>query len=308
MTISEAILGKVAYRVSQRRDERRHLSRRLLYQSLAIMNATTKLLMVAGARPNFMKVAPLLKAAGDYNSAPNNGAPNLECRLVHTGQHYDAQMSSVFFRELGIPEPDINLEVGSGTHAIQTANVMLKFETVCTDYKPDWVVVVGVVNAIMAELCDLSNTLPVVFPMHPRTRKMLTTFHIDGASSPRFQIIDPVGYHDSLCLAEKARLVLTDSGGLQEETTFFQTPCLTLRPNTERPVTITLGSNRLTDLNRLHSDLAEGLNATSRRGKIPPLWDGRAGERCLTAMLEASSRQPEVFRNHSANGPRGHPV
>jgi len=409
MTISEAILGKVAYRVSQRRDERRHLSRRLLYQSLAIMNATTKLLMVAGARPNFMKVAPLLKAAGDYNSAPNNGAPNLECRLVHTGQHYDAQMSSVFFRELGIPEPDINLEVGSGTHAIQTANVMLKFETVCTDYKPDWVVVVGDVNstmactlvaakcgirvahveaglrsfdrtmpeeinrivtdavadllltpssdadenlkkegipagrirlvgnvmvdslianlpkargssilgklgvteknfvyvtlhrpsnvdnqvnlsAIMAELCDLSNTLPVVFPMHPRTRKMLTTFHIDGASSPRFQIIDPVGYHDSLCLAEKARLVLTDSGGLQEETTFFQTPCLTLRPNTERPVTITLGSNRLTDLNRLHSDLAEGLNATSRRGKIPPLWDGRAGERCLTAMLEASSR------------------
>ena len=84
--------------------------------------------------------------------------------------------------------------------------------------------------------------------------------------------------------------MLTDSGGLQEETTFFQTPCLTLRPNTERPVTVTLGSNRLTDLNRLHSDLAEGLNATSRRGKIPPLWDGRAGERCLTAMLEASSR------------------
>jgi len=373
------------------------------------MNATMKLLMVAGARPNFMKVAPLLKAAGDYNSARIDGAPNLECRLVHTGQHYDAQMSSVFFRELGIPEPDINLEVGSGTHAIQTANVMLKFETVCTDYKPDWVVVVGDVNstmactlvaakcwirvahveaglrsfdrtmpeeinrivtdavadllltpssdadenlkkegipagrirlvgnvmvdslianlpkargssilgklgvteknfvyvtlhrpsnvdnqvnlsAIIAELCDLSNTLPVVFPMHPRTRKMLTTFRIDGASSPRFQIIDPVGYHDSLCLAEKARLVLTDSGGLQEETTFFQTPCLTLRPNTERPVTITLGSNRLTDLNRLHSDLAEGLNATCRRGKIPPLWDGRAGERCLTAMLEASSR------------------
>ena len=97
-----------------------------------------------------MKVAPLLKAAGDYNSARNNGAPNLECRLVHTGQHYDAQMSSVFFRELGIPEPDINLEVGSGTHAIQTANVMLKFETVCTDYKPDWVVVVGDVNSTMA--------------------------------------------------------------------------------------------------------------------------------------------------------------
>src|SRR5438046_7803575 len=114
------------------------------------MNATLKLLVVAGARPNFMKVAPLLKAAGDYNSARNNGAPNLECRLVHTGQHYDAQMSAVFFRELGIPEPDINLEVGSGTHAIQTANVMLKFETVCTDYKPDWVVVGGDVNSTMA--------------------------------------------------------------------------------------------------------------------------------------------------------------
>src|SRR2546430_12807378 len=143
MTISEAILGKVAYRVSQGRDERRHLSRRLLYQSLAIMNATTKLLMVAGARPNFMKVAPLLKAAGDYNSAPNNGAPNLECRLVHTGQHYDAQMSSVFFRELGVPQPDINLEEGSRTLASQTPHSTHQFETASPHYRPDGVVVCG---------------------------------------------------------------------------------------------------------------------------------------------------------------------
>jgi UDP-N-acetylglucosamine 2-epimerase (non-hydrolysing) len=371
------------------------------------MNDPLKLIVVAGARPNFMKVAPLLRAAREHNQARQNGDPAVECRLVHTGQHYDAKMSDVFFRELGIPQPDVNLEVGSGTHAVQTAQVMLKFEPVCADYHPDWVVVVGDVNstvactlvaakhgvkvahveaglrsfdrsmpeeinrivtdsladllltpsqdandnlrkegvaedrirlvgnimidsllanlpkaresqilkslgvakqgfvfvtlhrpsnvddrncldAIMKELRELSTRLPVVFPIHPRTRKMLGTFHIDASSSPQFQLIDPVGYHDSLCLAENAKLVLTDSGGLQEETTFFKTPCLTLRPNTERPVTVTLGSNRLTDLERLHSDLERVLNGKSDLGRIPPFWDGKAGHRCLEAMIEAS--------------------
>lgn len=371
-----------------------------------MMNSTLKLLVIAGARPNFMKVAPLLKAVASYNLARRNGDSLIEARLLHTGQHYDEKMSEVFFRELGIAVPDVNLEVGSGTHAVQTANIMLKIEPVCQDYRPDWVVVVGDVNSTMActlvaaklgikvahveaglrsfdrtmpeeinrlvtdslanllltpsadadenlkregipaekirlvgnimidslvenlaqarrspvmqqlhleprrfvyvtlhrpsnvddeaslasimrELRALSARLPIVFPIHPRTRKMLATFGIDAASTPRFHILDPIGYHDSLCLAETAKLVLTDSGGLQEETTFFQTPCLTLRPNTERPVTVTLGSNRLTHLGQLPSDLNAALNGTPQRGQIPPLWDGKAGERCVQAMLNA---------------------
>ena len=372
------------------------------------MSNIFKLLVVAGARPNFMKIAPLLKAAVSYNQTLKDGGRRVECRLVHTGQHYDAKMSDVFFRELGIPTPDVNLEVGSGSHAVQTANVMLKFEPVCLDYQPDWVVVVGDVNstmactlvaaklgikvahveaglrsfdrtmpeeinrivtdgladllltpsvdgdenlkregvstdrirmvgnimidslianlerarksriieslgvepknyvfvtlhrpsnvdrqpdltAIMAELRRLSGRIPIVFPMHPRTRKMLETFQIDATSSPQFQIIDPVGYHDSLCLAEKARFVLTDSGGLQEETTYFQTPCLTLRPNTERPVTVTVGSNQLTTLSRLRTDIDVIMAGVAGRGQIPQLWDGKAGERCLQAMIEATA-------------------
>jgi len=373
------------------------------------MNAKLKVMVVAGARPNFMKIAPLLHAAAKHNEIFMNGSPLVECFLVHTGQHYDAKMSDVFFRELKIPAPDVNLEVGSGTHAVQTANVMLKFEPVCAGYKPDWIVVVGDVNstvactlvaakhrikvahieaglrsfdrsmpeevnrivtdaladllltpssdadenlrregvpaarirlvgnimidslisnldraqeskileslgakrkgfafvtlhrpsnvddessltAIMRELRKLSARLPIVFPMHPRTRKMLSEFHIDASSGPRFHIIDPVGYHDSLCLAKSARLVLTDSGGLQEETTFFQTPCLTLRPNTERPVTVTPGSNRLTELSRLSCDLSDAMEGKSIKGQIPPLWDGKAGERCLRAIVEWSEQ------------------
>jgi len=355
-----------------------------------------------------MKVAPLIRAVAAHNRTGMNGERMIEHRLVHTGQHYDARMSDVFFKELEIPAPDVNLEVGSGTHAAQTANVMLKFEPVCEEYGPDWLVVVGDVNstmactlvaakcgikvahveaglrsrdrsmpeeinrlvtdaladllltpsadadenlrregvpasqirlvgnimidslvanlararessvlktlgvgakqfafvtlhrpsnvddkdnlrAIMAELHRLSADLPVVFPMHPRTRKMLASFQIEFAGNPRLKIIDPVGYHDSLCLAESARLVVTDSGGLQEETTYFQTPCLTLRPNTERPVTVTLGSNKLTGLDRLHSDLVEALGANPRKCRIPPLWDGRTGERCVRALLDASA-------------------
>src|SRR5271157_3121168 len=115
-----------------------------------IKKSKIKLLLIAGARPNFMKIAPLLKAAAAHNFRRNNGEPLLECRIVHTGQHYDSKMSEVFFRELGIPSPDANLEVGSSSHAVQTANVMLKFEPVCQEYSPDWVVVVGDVNSTMA--------------------------------------------------------------------------------------------------------------------------------------------------------------
>jgi UDP-N-acetylglucosamine 2-epimerase (non-hydrolysing) len=327
----------------------------------------------------------------------------LNCSLVHTGQHYDQKMSDIFFEELGIPAPDVNLGVGSGSHAVQTANIMIKFESVCLELKPDWVVVVGDVNSTMActlvcsklgikvahveaglrsfdrtmpeeinrivtdsladllltpssdadenlkqegipgskiqlvgnvmidalasnlrqarnsgilrqlglqkkkfvyvtlhrpsnvdapanlksiisELRHLASQLPIVFPMHPRTHKMLTQFGIVPAADGALKILEPVGYHDSICLTECARLVLTDSGGLQEESTYFRTPCLTLRPNTERPVTITLGSNRLTNPTRLSADIREVLSGKEELGQIPPLWDGKAAERIVQAL------------------------
>jgi UDP-N-acetylglucosamine 2-epimerase (non-hydrolysing) len=373
------------------------------------MRRTIKLLIVAGARPNFMKVAPLIKAIQVRNSGEKDNGAQLAFRLVHTGQHYDEKMSDVFFGELGIPAPDINLGVGSGSHAVQTANVMSKFEPVCEREAPDWVVVVGDVNStmactlvcakmgvkvahveaglrsfdrtmpeevnrivtdalgdllltpsadaddnlrhegipdekirlvgnimidtlmenldkarrrdilktlelkannfvyvtlhrpsnvdrkeslseIMAELVRLSDQMPVAFPMHPRTRRMLSEFGISVTESTGLKILDPVGYHDSLYLTERARFVLTDSGGLQEESTFFRTPCLTLRPNTERPVTVNLGSNRLTSVPRLRSDIEQVLGMPERVGTIPPLWDGQTAKRTLEQILSASAK------------------
>jgi UDP-N-acetylglucosamine 2-epimerase (non-hydrolysing) len=370
----------------------------------AVKKIVLKILIIAGARPNFMKVAPIIKAITAHNLQRREDDV-LKFSLVHTGQHYDQKMSDIFFEELGIPAPDINLGVGSGSHAIQTANVMTKFEPVCLEQKPDWVVVVGDVNSTMActlvcsklgikvahveaglrsfdrtmpeeinrivtdSLADLLLTpsldadenlkregipeskiklvgnvmidalaanlqqarssgilkklglqkkafayvtlhrpsnvddpanlnsimsglnrlagqLPVVFPMHPRTQKMLAQFGISPLANGTMKILEPVGYHDSICLTESARLVLTDSGGLQEESTYFRTPCLTLRPNTERPVTITLGSNRLTQPDRLSSDIQEILNGNVELGQVPPLWDGKAAERIVQALLE----------------------
>jgi UDP-N-acetylglucosamine 2-epimerase (non-hydrolysing) len=363
-----------------------------------------RILVIAGARPNFMKVAPIMKAAAEHNSTNLNGEPMIDARLVHTGQHYDDAMSNVFFRELGIRPPDVNLGVGSGSHAAQTAKIMTGFETVCEQEKPDWVVVVGDVNstmactlvcskmgirvahveaglrsfdrtmpeevnrivtdsladllltpspdadenlkregvadvkiklvgnvmidtlianlaqarqspvlqkhglpkggfvyvtlhrpsnvdhqeslsAILVHLKQLARLLPVVFPMHPRTRKMCAQFCIDLDHDAGLKVLDPIGYHDSICLTENARLVLTDSGGLQEESTFFRTPCLTLRPNTERPITITLGSNKLTRMERLAADIAEVLGCEHRFGQIPPLWDGHAASRVIQSLL-----------------------
>ncbi len=367
-----------------------------------------KIIVVAGARPNFMKVSPLLKRIAEFNAGREANADRLAALLVHTGQHYDANMSEVFFRELGIPQPDINLGAGSGSHAVQTAHILTGFETVCETEKPDWVVVVGDVNSTMActlvgakmgirvahieaglrsydrtmpeeinrlvtdaladmlltpsadagenllregaapdkikfvgnimidSLLDnlpqarssgilarlklepsrfvyvtlhrpanvderdnlaaiwtalkrLSRTIPVVCPVHPRTRKKLEDFGLPSRSEEHFALLEPLGYQASLCLTENARVVLTDSGGLQEEATFFRTPCLTLRPNTERPVTVTIGSNRLTKIERLPADVDEALQGPERRGQIPPLWDGRTAERTLRHLLEASS-------------------
>jgi UDP-N-acetylglucosamine 2-epimerase (non-hydrolysing) len=359
-----------------------------------------KVLIIAGARPNFMKIAPLIKAIEARNQQESGV---IDWRLVHTGQHYDAKMSHIFFGELGIPAPDVNLNVGSGTHAIQTANIMKEFEPVCVNERPDWVVVVGDVNStaacslvaaklgikvahveaglrsydrtmpeeinrlvtdtladllftpsadadenlkregiasskialvgnimidavvsnlerarksrvlqdhkaekgnfayvtlhrpsnvddavslgsIMFELNRLAAQMPVVFPMHPRTRKMCSEFGVSCDQSNRLKVLDPIGYHDSLYLAENARFVLTDSGGLQEETTFFRTPCLTLRPNTERPITISMGSNRLTRTETLSTDIEKILSGPAKLGEIPPLWDGRAAQRIVATF------------------------
>jgi len=131
----------------------------------------------------------------------------------------------------------------------------------------------------------------VVFPMHPRTRKMLSDFGISVRPRSELEtliILAPIGYHDSLFLTENARIVLTDSGGLQEESTYFQTPCLTLRPNTERPVTVTVGSNKLTSLETLGQDIEEVLSEDRAKGKIPPLWDGHTAARLVSALVEAS--------------------
>ncbi|MBP7828250.1 MAG: UDP-N-acetylglucosamine 2-epimerase, partial [Verrucomicrobia bacterium] len=144
-------------------------------------------------------------------------------------------------------------------------------------------------GAIMRELTRLAQRLPVVFPMHPRTRKMLAEYGITGAGDGALKIIEPVGYHDSLCLTENARLVLTDSGGLQEESTWFRTPCLTLRPNTERPVTVTLGSNRLTTVERLRADFEAALNGAAKTGTIPPLWDGQTAARILAVLASPTA-------------------
>jgi UDP-N-acetylglucosamine 2-epimerase (non-hydrolysing) len=361
------------------------------------MMPKVKILVVAGARPNFIKVAPLINAIRQRHSE------SLDCCLVHTGQHYDDRMSKIFFDELGIPAPDINLGVGSGSHAGQTASVMTRFEPVCESQRPDWVVVVGDVNstmactlvaakigvrvahveaglrsfdrtmpeeinrivtdsladvlltpsidanenlrregipdskielvgnimidalvanlekarasrlletlgidknrliyvtlhrpcnvddqtnlaAMIAELRRLAREFFVVFPMHPRTRKMCARFGISVNREGGLRIIEPIGYHDSLSLTELARLVLTDSGGLQEEATYFRTPCLTLRPNTERPVTITSGSNRLTSLDRLGLDVTEILKREPRFGSVPPLWDGHTAQRIVDIL------------------------
>jgi UDP-N-acetylglucosamine 2-epimerase (non-hydrolysing) len=363
-----------------------------------------KVINVVGARPNFMKVAPLVEAmrrrAGEF-------APT----VLHTGQHYDERMSDAFFRDLGLPLPDVHLGVGSASHAQQTAAVMQKFEPVVLEHKPDWVLVVGDVNSTLAcalvcsklgvrvahveaglrsrdrtmpeeinrivtdQLSDLLLTpsmdadrnllaegipperirfvgnvmidslfkqleraetsrvreelevagmdyavvtlhrpsnvdepevlgrilsalarigerLPVVFPIHPRTRKNLAEFGLLDKleRGSRVRLTEPLGYLDFLHLYSGARLVLTDSGGIQEETTALGIPCLTLRENTERPVTVELGTNRVvgTDPEKITGEAWEAL-ARDRGGapRVPPLWDGHAAERILDALLEA---------------------
>lgn len=351
------------------------------------------ILHVVGARPNFMKVAPVLHALSKRAGVRQT--------LVHTGQHYDANMSDVFFEQLGIPAPDVNLGVGAGSHARQTAEIMSRFEPVVTERKPDIVLVYGDVNStvaaalvcakllvrvghveaglrsfdrsmpeeinrlvtdqlsdllftpsedadanlqregiqagkihrvgnvmidslirllpaaekcsvdglperyalvtlhrpsnvdssvalkgILESLMDVNRELGIVFPAHPRTRQRIQEFGLDAQ---QLRILDPLPYVDFLALQKRASVVITDSGGIQEETTYLGVPCLTLRENTERPVTVTLGSNVLVgqDANKLKSELQKILRGQAKRSTVPPLWDGSASERVADIVLRA---------------------
>lgn len=356
------------------------------------------ILHVIGARPNFMKVAPVMGALSAYAAVHQT--------LVHTGQHYDVNMSDVFFQQLGLPEPDANLGVGSGSHAEQTAQVMLRFEDVVLTQQPDLVLVYGDVNSTLAaslvcaklgirvghveaglrafdrtmpeeinrvltdQLADLlftpssdgdenlmregidpqkvhlvgnvmidtlirllpsamstwresqwcewegrryvlttlhrpsnvddpemlqallntlgeiSREIPVIFPLHPRTRQRFdSTAYI--ARFPQVHLAQPLGYLEFLALQKFATAVITDSGGVQEETTYLGIPCLTVRNNTERPVTVTVGTNILVgqDMQRLLREVGQILSGGGKRGQIPPLWDGCAGERIAAVIV-----------------------
>jgi UDP-N-acetylglucosamine 2-epimerase (non-hydrolysing) len=364
------------------------------------MTERLPLYLVAGARPNFVKLAPLVKKLEEARLADQQSLP---FQIVHTGQHYDDSLSQSFFRTLGIPQPEINLEVGSGTHAAQTARILERFERLLLDKPARAVVVFGDVNSTLAcavtcsklqtplvhveaglrsfdrtmpeeinrivtdVLADLllvsedsglanlaregipaskihlvgnimidslqqalpaalqrraherlglapgeyalltlhrpsnvddpvtlalllrlfdqiADQLPVIFPIHPRTQKLIAG--LDGEKQPRnpaFRQVAPVDYIDSLCLQKHARLVLTDSGGMQEETTILNTPCLTLRENTERPVTVALGTSTLvgSDPQRILAALQDVLEGRYKQAQPIPLWDGQTAGRIV---------------------------
>jgi len=368
-----------------------------------------KVVNVVGARPNFMKIAPIIRAM-------EARCDEISQSLVHTGQHYDEMMSESFFRDLDIPAPEINLNTGSGSHAEQTAAVMLSFEPVLRQMRPDWVFVTGDVNSTLASalvagkmkinvahveaglrsfdwtmpeelnrvltdrisellftpspeadenllregiephrivrvgnvmidtlyhqlesagrseiletlaleprsfavvtlhrpasvdepatlqnlfsaLAEIGRELPVVFPAHPRTQARMREFGIQPVKEVR--VIDPLGYLDFLKLWSNSRLVLTDSGGLQEETTTLAIPCLTLRDNTERPITIIQGTNHLVGLERerivtIARKVLRG--EFENKGSRPELWDGHAAERIVDALIERTGNvQPQLL-------------
>lgn len=372
-----------------------------------------KVINIVGARPNFMKIAPIIEAMNRYPG-------EIEHVLVHTGQHYDEKMSKAFFEDLGMPKPDIDLGVGSGSHAEQTARVMVAFEQVCLKVRPDLVLVVGDVNSTMActitakklgikvahveaglrsrdmgmpeeinrlctdVLCDylfttdhfadenlraegiaaekivfvgnvmidtllkhremagrldvtgrlgvakgeyatltmhrpsnvddkavlegilrvlqqISKTLPIIFPIHPRTRKTVEKFGLahylsNGPEVAGIWATAPLGYLEFLHLNMHARLVLTDSGGLQEETTVLGVPCLTLRANTERPITCEVGTNAIVgnDPALILAAAEEILAGHCRAGSVPEKWDGQAAERIVDWLVRNGCRKNQA--------------
>jgi UDP-N-acetylglucosamine 2-epimerase (non-hydrolysing) len=365
------------------------------------------ILCISGARPNFMKIAPIMHA---FAAAPNP----LPARLVHTGQHYDHAMKDTFFRDLGIPVPDVDLEVGSGSHAVQTAEVMKRFEPVVDAERPAAVLVVGDVNSTIAcalvavkkgipvvhveaglrsfdrgmpeeinrvltdqisdflftteqdartnllregiaedrihfvgnvmidslranlpravppetvfarhdwqagrdetgfalvtlhrpsnvddpetlgrllnVLRETSERVAVVFAVHPRTQVRIQANGQDAIlNSPQILVCPPLPYLETLGLMSKARVVMTDSGGMQEETTALGVPCLTLRENTERPITVTEGTNTVvgTDTDRILTVLRDVFATGGKRGRVPPLWDGKSATRIADVLRNA---------------------
>ncbi len=373
------------------------------------LSPVIKLLSVVGARPNFMKIAPVIGELRKF--------PDVEHCLVHSGQHYDELLSGNFFADLGLPSPEVNLEAGSGSHAVQTAEIMKRIEPVLLDFKPQMVLVVGDVNSTIAaaltavklgigvahieaglrsfdttmpeeinrKLTDAVSSLlfvtersgvenlkregvpaekiflvgnvmidsllqhrelaarspildqlgmrqngsschtygvltlhrpsnvddaktlegilsavsalavefPVFFPVHPRTRKNIESFGLlrylaAGRNNSGIVPLDPLGYLDFLSLNERARIVLTDSGGVQEETTVLGVPCLTLRENTERPATVERGSNQIVgvDPRRILAAARSILSNPTRESRRPPLWDGRAAPRIVAVLRE----------------------
>jgi len=360
-----------------------------------------KVLLIAGARPNFMKIAPIYREALKYNQ--------VQCKIVHTGQHYDYEMSEAFFEDLELPKPDFFLSAGSGSHAVQTAKIMVSFEELCQRERPDLIIVVGDVNSTLAcsvvakklgvdvahveaglrsfdltmpeeinrmvtdaisdyffvteesgavnliqegkskgkihfvgnvmidnlfyqagkldgdmsenfatskikeklrdyafltlhrpsnvdtssvfcEIAEALNTIaekmPIFFPVHPRTKKMMDEF--DLRLSDNIFLFSPLSFKESLFLWKDARVVLTDSGGLQEETTALGVPCVTIRENTERPITIKMGTNILagTKKESILNAFEEAIARPKNQFKVPPKWDGKAAERIWKILLK----------------------
>ncbi|OGF68263.1 MAG: UDP-N-acetylglucosamine 2-epimerase [Candidatus Fischerbacteria bacterium RBG_13_37_8] len=369
-------------------------------------NHLKKLLLVGGARPNFMKIAPIIHAIKKRISSIHKKT-SFDYKIIHTGQHYDYEMSKVFFEELEIPEPDYFLNAGSGSHAQQTARIMIKFETVCLKEKPDLVIVVGDVNSTLAcsltakklaikiahieaglrsrdksmpeeinriitdaisdflfvteksaidnlirEGCDsnkiffvgnvmidtllyqlnkleqqnitssskykgvdyavvtlhrpsnvddkkkfkqilesltvIAKDMTILFPVHPRTMQNIKIFgFLEYINSNNIELLSPLPYNEFLLLVKNAQLVLTDSGGIQEETTVLGIPCFTIRKNTERPVTLQLGTNKLVGTNKAAIIKAyKEYKKNSITGKIPELWDGKTADRILAILLK----------------------
>jgi UDP-N-acetylglucosamine 2-epimerase (non-hydrolysing) len=363
----------------------------------ASVNSPLAIDLIAAARPNFMKIAPLYHALCKKSWC--------RPRIVHTGQHYDSNMSDAFFADLQLPEPEIHLGVGSGSHAEQTARVMIEYDKVCKDQRPDWIVVVGDVNSTLAcalvgakllipvahleaglrsgdrtmpeeinrivtdsiadvlwtpsqdgndhlaregvaadkvelvgnimldsfellapkiraanlaakfglearrygvvtlhrpsnvddrdkleqivdELAAMATQMPLVFPVHPRTRQRLGEFGLGAKVErcPQIRMTEPLSYIEFMSLVVDSRFVLTDSGGVQEETSYLGIPCLTLRENTERPITVTLGTNRLVDVAGLEREVVRVLAGPARTACAIPLWDGRTADRVVRSI------------------------